>query len=62
MAQTTSSFNSDRTIRQYAHGLLLESPSEPYTVVPNLQALWAKIRQNGRFCGRRAETGVEIWW
>ena len=26
MAKTTSDFNSDRTIRQYARGLLLESP------------------------------------
>jgi len=29
VAKTTSGFNSDRTIRQYAHGLLLESPFVP---------------------------------
>ena len=29
MAKTTSGFNSDRIIRQYAHGLLLESPFVP---------------------------------
>jgi len=26
VAKTTSGFNSERTTRQYAHGLLLESP------------------------------------
>jgi len=29
VAKTTSGFNSDLTIRQYAHGLLLESPFLP---------------------------------
>jgi len=29
MAKTTSSFNSNHTVRQYAHGLLLESPFGP---------------------------------
>jgi len=29
VAKTTSGFNSDRTRRQYAHGLLLESPFVP---------------------------------
>jgi len=41
LAQTTSGFNSDRTIRQYAHGLLLESSFVPST----RWAVWAKIRQ-----------------
>jgi len=54
--KTTSSFNSDRTIRQYAHGLLLES-----LFVPTSTDRWAvrvKIRQkNGRIGGRRGKTG-----
>jgi len=29
VAKTTSGFNSDHTIRQYAHSLLLESPFVP---------------------------------
>jgi len=43
VTKTTSGFNSHRTIRQYAHGLLLESP-----FVPSSTDRWsvrAKIRQ-----------------
>ena len=43
------------TIRQYAHGLKLESP-----FVPSSTDCWdvrAKMRQNGRLGGRRGETG-----
>ena len=54
MAKTTSGFNSDSTVRQYAHGLLLESPFVPSST--NRWAVWAKIRQNGRLSGRRAKT------
>jgi len=43
MAKTTSGFNSDRTIRQYAHGLLLEIPFVPSSA--DHWAVWAKIRQ-----------------
>ena len=44
VAKTTSDFNSDCTIRQYAHGLLLDSPFLPSST--DCWALWAKIRQN----------------
>jgi len=40
VAKTTSGFNSDCTIRQYAHGLLLESPSST-----DHWAVRAKLRQ-----------------
>jgi len=53
--KTTSGFNSDCKIRQYAHGLLLESP-----FIPSSTDYWvvqAKIWQNGRFGGRRGEIG-----
>jgi len=43
VAKTTFSFNSDHTIRQYAHGLLLESPIVPFNT--NCWAVRAKIRQ-----------------
>jgi len=43
VAKTTSSFNSDRTIRQYAHGLLQKSPLVPSNT--NCWAVRAKIRQ-----------------
>jgi len=59
MAKTTSGFNSDRTIRQYAHGLLLESPFVPSST--DCLAVRAKIRQNGRLGGRSGEPEVEIW-
>ena len=55
MAKTTSGFNSDHTIRQHAHGLLLESPFVPSRT--NCWAVRAKIRQNGRLGDRRGETG-----
>jgi len=55
VAKTTSGFNSDRTVRQYAHGLLLESPFVPSST--DRWAVRAKIRQNGRLGGRRGETG-----
>ena len=41
--KTTSGFNSDRTVRQYAHGLLLESPFVPSSA--DRWAVRAKIRQ-----------------
>jgi len=43
VATTTSGFNSDHTIRQYAHGLLLESPFAPSRA--DHWAVRAKIRQ-----------------
>ena len=55
MAKTTPGFNSNSKIRQYAPGLLLESP-----FVPSSTDRWAvrvKIRQNGRLGGRGGETG-----
>ena len=52
--KTTSGFNSDHTIRQYTHGLLLESSL--YHLVP-IGAVRAKIRQSGRLGGCRGETG-----
>ena len=51
MAKSTSSFNSDHTIRQYKHGLLLESPLVPSTT--DCWVVWAKIRQRPSRC----ETG-----
>ena len=53
MSKTTSSFNSDRTIRQYAQGLLLESP-----FLPSFTDRWverSKMRQ------KRPSREVEIW-
>jgi len=55
MAKTTSGFNSDRTIRQHAHGLLLESPFVPSRT--DHWAVLAKKGKNGRLGGRRAEIG-----
>jgi len=43
--KTTSGFNSDRTIRQYAHGLLLESPFVGLPFSTDRWAVRAKIRQ-----------------
>jgi len=43
MDRTTSGFNSDRTIRQYAHGFLLESPFVPPST--DRWAVRTKIRQ-----------------
>ena len=57
-----SGFNSDRTIRQYTHSLLLESPLVPSGT--DCWAIRAKIRQkrpsqgkNGRLGGCSSETG-----
>ena len=55
MAKTTSSFNSDRTIRQYAQCLLLESPFVRSST--DHLAVRAFIWQTGRLGGRRGETG-----
>jgi len=52
-AKTTSGFNSDRKIRQYAHGLLLESPFLPSST--DCWAIRAKIRQ------KAAKPEVEVW-
>jgi len=46
VAKTTSGFNSDPTIRQYSHGLLLESPFVPSST--DRWAVRAKIRQKRR--------------
>jgi len=43
VAKTTSGFNSDHTIRQYTHGLLLESQFLPSST--DCLAAWAKVRQ-----------------
>jgi len=55
VAKTTSGFNSDRTIQQYAHGLLLQSPFIPFST--DYWSVRAKTRQNGRLAGRRGKTG-----
>ena len=52
---TESGFNSDRTIRQYAHGLLLESKFLPSST--DCLAVRAKKGENGRLGGRSGETG-----
>jgi len=56
VAKTTSGFNSDCPIRQYAHGLLLESPFIPSTI--DCWAVRAKIKQK-RPVGAKPE--VWIW-
>jgi len=43
MAKTTSGFNSDHTVRQYAHGFLLGTQFVPSSI--NCWAVWPKIRQ-----------------
>jgi len=43
VAKTISGFNSDNTLRQYTHGLLLESQFLPSST--DCWAVWAKIRQ-----------------
>jgi len=50
VAKTTSGFNSDRTIRQYAHGLLLESPFRGDSAICLGEAICANVyrRTNGR--------------
>jgi len=53
--KTTSGFNSDRTIPQCAHGLLLESLFVPSGT--DRCSVWAKIGKNRRLGGRRGETG-----
>jgi len=55
VAKTTSGFNSDRTIRQYAHGLLLKSPFVPSST--DCGAVRAKIRQKLPSTGRTGKTG-----
>jgi len=54
VAKTTSGLNSDRTVWQYTHGLLLESSFVPSSI--DCWAIQAKIGQNGRLSGHRAET------
>jgi len=54
MDKTTSGFNSDHTIQQYAYSLLLESPF--VSSGANCWAAWAKIRQNSPLSGQRGET------
>ena len=60
MAKTTSGFNSDRTVRQYPHDLLLES-----SFVPSSTDRWAvrpKIRQKRAVSvAVVAKPEVEIW-
>ena len=63
---TESGFNSDRTIRQYAHGLLLESKFLPSST--DCLAVRAKIRQTripakarfGRPYGKNGHLGGHI--
>jgi len=43
VTKTTSGFNSDHIIRQYAHGLLTESPFVPSST--DCWAVRAKIKQ-----------------
>jgi len=43
VAKNTSGLNSNHTVRQYAHGFLLESPFVPSST--NHWAVRAKIRQ-----------------
>ena len=50
-----SGFNSDHTIRLYAHGLLLESQFLPSSTV--CSAVRAKKGKNGRLGGRSGKTG-----
>jgi len=60
MAKTTSGFNSDHTIRQYAHGLLPESP-----FVPSSTDCWAVTGKNKAktavLVAVAAKPEVEIW-
>jgi len=61
VTKTTSSFNSDLTIRQYAHDLLLERQ-----FVPSSTDCWAVrakiIFKNGYLSGHTdAKPEVEIW-
>jgi len=57
VAKSTSGFNSDRTIRQYAHSLLLESLFVPSST--DCWAIRAKTGKNGRLVAAKPE--VEIW-
>jgi len=54
VVKSTSGFNPNRTVRQYAHGLLLESPLVPSST--DCWAVRAKKGKNGRLGGRRGET------
>jgi len=63
MAKTTLSFNSDHTIRQYAHGLLLESPFVPSSRA--YQLLGCTGKNNAKTAVPLAvemKPEVEIWW
>jgi len=52
----TSGFNSDRTIRQYAHGLMLES-----SFVPSGTNRWAALAKKVILVAVEAKPEVEIW-
>ena len=56
MAKTTSDFNSDHTVRQYAYGLLLESPFVPSST--DSWAVWAKMAVS---VAVEPKPEVEIW-
>jgi len=59
VTKTTSGFNSDLTIRQYARGLLLDSPS-----VPSSTDCWAVLAKKGKTAvsvAVEAKPDVEIW-
>ena len=59
MAKTTSGFNSDHTIRQYAHGLLLESQLVPSSI--DCWAVQAKIGKTAVSVAVAVKPEVEIW-
>ena len=56
VAKTTSGFNSDCTIRQYAHGLLLESP-----FVPSSTNCWTVQAKMAISVAIEVKPEVEIW-
>jgi len=55
VAKTTSGFNSDRTIQQYAHGLLLECLFVQSST--DCLAVRANVMQNGHLSGHSSKTG-----
>jgi len=56
VAKTTSSFNSDRTVQQYAHGLLPESP-----FVQSSTDRWAVQAKTAVSGAVEAKPEIEIW-
>jgi len=56
VAKTTSGFNSDHTIRQYTHGLLLENP-----LVPSSTNRWTVRAKTAVSMAVEPKLEVEIW-